>query len=160
MAAGQNEVVLRPSRWKLAVQSAAALVFVAAGVVTIAKGAGLAGVLATLFFALCAAVFLAQLAPGASYLLITPEGFSFCTLFRKSAFMRWDDVGEFRAVRLPPFGRKIVMFDTGGSSMRGLRALNRALAGASAGLPDTYGMKARELAETMNTWRARATRSS
>lgn len=51
------------------------------------------------FFGLCAAVFLLQLHPKCSYLILRPEGFTFCALFRKHA-VRWQDTEAFTPVRI------------------------------------------------------------
>jgi hypothetical protein len=43
---------------------------------------------------------------------------------------------------------------------RVLRKLSSAMSGYEAGLPETYGLSAEELAATMNDWRERARRST
>lgn len=107
------------------------------------------------FFALCAVVFALQLVPGASYLRITDEGFVFCSLFRKSPLVPWREVSEFRVASVPPSSHKLVVYDLNNALRPAIRSVNRALVGASDGLPDTYGLKPQELADLLNSWRLR-----
>jgi hypothetical protein len=44
----------------------------------------------------------------------------------------------------------MVVFDWSAKPERGVRSLNRAVAGASDGLPDNYGMKHQALADLLN----------
>jgi hypothetical protein len=50
----------------------------------------------------------------------------------------------------------MIVFDWDARAGRRIAKINRALVGAGSALPDTYGMKAEELAELMNEWRSRA----
>jgi hypothetical protein len=82
-------------------------------------------------------------------LLLTPEGFIMGLVARRP--VRWSDVGDFRAETNTYRGLSIgksVMFD-----FRGRRTGWRAMFGGR--LPDTYGMKAEDLARLMNEWRSR-----
>ncbi len=115
------------------------------------------GWLCTIFFGFGVVVFVVQLFPGASYLRITKEGFQFCALFRKSPLFLWRDVSTFRVARLPPAGSRMVVFDWSAKPERGVRSFNRAVAGATDGLPDNFGMKHQALADLLNEWRSRAT---
>jgi hypothetical protein len=54
------------------------------------------------------------------------------------------------------FPNKMVVFDVLGKPDAGLTAINRQLVGAQAGLPDTYGRSAKDLAALLNQWQARA----
>lgn len=83
----------------------------------------------------------------------------FCSLFRKSPVIRWEDVSSFRVASVPPSGQ-MVLFDWYTASNRAVRRVNRGLTGATDGLPDSYGLSPQELADLLNTWRARATRST
>ncbi|MFN8005874.1 MAG: hypothetical protein U0V70_02355 [Terriglobia bacterium] len=105
------------------------------------------------FFGLCFLVFMALMHPKASYLELTPEGFTICSLFRAQSF-RWADVAKFE-VGLT-MGKKMVMFNFVESYSRSpkLRSLSSGLTGFEAGLPDSYGLKYEELAELMNQFRA------
>jgi hypothetical protein len=105
-----------------------------------------------IFFGLCASVGLIGLLPNSSYLTLTERGFLFASLFRKH-FVPWSNVQSFVPVKIrlnsmvgwnysPAFGK----------SQR-LRALNTAIAGVEAALPDTYGMPAEQLAKLMNQLR-------
>jgi len=118
--------------------------FTVTGIFMIREGERLDGLLVTVFFGLCLAAGLAQLWPGASYLKLTPKGFICRGLFRPWRLIPWESVNRFRAGDIG--SGKTVVYDL--------------LAGPRHGLPDTYGLKADELAELMNDWRDRALASS
>ncbi len=149
-------MVLYPSRAKAILLLLVSLAFVVSMIVSHGIERGIAGSFVVLFFGLCAIVFIIQLIPGASHLKLSEDGFSVRALFRKSKSYSWSNVSDFRAVTASP-GRKIVVFDSLGNSTT-LRKMNRAVVGATDGLPDTYGMKAEELADLMNSCRSRALR--
>lgn len=149
-------MVMRPSRTKAIFLLLVCAAFAVGGAFMVAGGQGAGGWLVLLVFGLGAAVPVVQLLPGASYLEIRSEGFIISTMFRKSPMIPWRDVSAFTVAKLPPHGRKMVMFDSRGDSAKALGRVTRAMLGASGGLPDTYGMKAEALAEFMNSQRARA----
>ena len=148
-----SEVVLRPSKRKLIVLLFVALAFVTIGVIALREGDLGVELSCTIFFGLCAVVLAIQLRQGAAYLRLTPEGFIVCSVFRESPIVPWHRVRDFRVESLPPHGHKMVVYDSDIPSTHGLRELNRALVGASGGLPDTYGRKHAELASLMNARR-------
>ncbi|MEI9974065.1 MAG: hypothetical protein WDO73_19650 [Ignavibacteriota bacterium] len=53
----------------------------------------------------------------------------------------------------------MVVFDWIARPQRGVRRLNRVLAGATDGLPDSYGMKPQALADLLNSRRSSAIRA-
>lgn len=89
------------------------------------------------FFAVCAVLFAAQIAPGASYLETTTKGFIVCRFFRKQPLIPWSDVSNFRVVSVPLRGKRIVYDCT--DPKRGGHAL-----------PDTYGEDPESLVEFLN----------
>jgi|SRR5579862_2002015 len=123
------------------------------------RDAGPLAWLYTLFFGLCTAIFIAQIVPGASYLQVRRDGFMYCSLFRKFPVIPWQDVSVFRVASVPPSGFSLVVFDWQTSSHPVVRRVNQHLIGATAGLPDSYGLSPQELADLPNTWRSRATGS-
>jgi hypothetical protein len=140
----------RTSRKRWATIGVVAVAFVAAGVVMMLDG-NFWGWVTVAFFGLCLVVAGWQLvSPGR--LILTPEGFTVVTLGRT---MRYElaKCGVFTVWRNPFGGTRMVVFDYEGSDGRLGRA-NRRLAGASASLPDTYGMKAEQLARILNDARA------
>jgi hypothetical protein len=140
----------RASRKRWATIGLVAVAFVAAGVVMMLDG-NFWGWVTVTFFGLCLVVAGWQLvSPGT--LILTPEGFTVIALGRT---MRYElaKCGAFSVWRNPRGGTRIVVFDYEGSEGRLDRA-NRRLAGASASLPDTYGMKAEQLASMLNHARA------
>lgn len=71
----------------------------------------------------------------------------------------WADVAGFSAMRpisIYPVQKVVVInFAKGYTRMVGLHKLGRSIGGYEGGLPDTYGLKADDLAVLMNEWRAR-----
>jgi hypothetical protein len=101
------------------------------------------------FFGLCALVAALNLHPRGSYLELGREGFVFASMFRR-VFVPWGHVREFvpyKVQHTKMVGWNYVPSFTGS---RGGRKLSVALAGVEAALPDTYGMKAEELASLLN----------
>jgi hypothetical protein len=96
--------------------------------------------------------------PGAAFLKLDQQGFTVCHWFKKTSY-RWCDIADFRVISrrymgIIPF-RRFVGFRYTESS--GKRHLALRIAGAIArfdqALPDTYGMKAKELALLLDRWR-------
>ena len=131
-------MVLRPSRTKAILLLLVCAAFAVGGGFMIADGQGAKGWFVALLFGLGAAVFVIQLIPGSSYLEIVPDGFIICALFRRSRLFPWREVSQFTVAKLPPHGKKMVMFNSLGDAGKTLGKLNRAMLGASGGLPDTY----------------------
>jgi hypothetical protein len=102
-----------------------------------------------IFFGLCGLVGLVSLLPNSSYLTLTERGFEFASLYRKT-FVHWADVDSFRMYNVQV--RKMVgwNYSPGYSRAKRLRRVNTSIAGVEAGLPDTYGMSAQDLADLMN----------
>jgi len=143
---------LHPSRTRIVVLLLGSLAFVAIGVWLIPTRPVTAYVNIGLF-GLCAAVFLLQLHPRCSYLILRADGFTFCALFRKHA-IRWQDTKGFVPVRVGI--NKLVgwSYSNAFQAHARARALNQALAGVDAALPDSYGMRPEELANFLNHLRS------
>jgi hypothetical protein len=149
----QTTIVLRPSRGRWFAVFAGCVVFAAIGVMMIRDGAA-AGWYVAGGFGLGAIVAGVVLLPGSAYLKVRHDGFVFGTLFRRWT-LPWTAVGPFSVAIV---GREeIVVFDIiDPAQMPQLPGLSQAPAGANAGLPDTYGMTAGELAGVLNAARDRA----
>jgi hypothetical protein len=112
------------------------------------------GISCAAFGFLCVPIAIVQLLPGSSYLHIDSEGFTFAAMFRKTT-VPWSVVQKFFVITASQSGMKVhtmVGFNFVPSykdSPLG-RKLAMALAGGEAGLPDTYGKKAEDLAAFMN----------
>jgi hypothetical protein len=106
------------------------------------------------FFALGIPIFLIQMHPRASYLTVSNEGIEFSSLFRKTR-IPWSDLVSFGTYTLRP-GGTFVGFDFSPRSQVSpkMRAASKAMAGFEGGLPDTYGMKADELALLLASYHA------
>lgn len=88
-----------------------------------------------------------QLHPRSSYLRVQSDGFIIRSLFR-DGFIGWHDVEGFGTTE----DRKHVIFDYSESYERhqALRIISSGIAGGEGMLPDTYGLKAEELARLLN----------
>jgi hypothetical protein len=129
-------------------------VFDAIGIEMVAEGApwGWPGLI---FFGLCTIIAAVMLLPGAASLELDRDGFQTTSLFRRRQ-TRWQDVSEFEPVSIPPAMQKMVAYDDVKVAGRAVARFNIALASRNAGLPDTYGLSAAELAHVMTQWRERA----
>jgi hypothetical protein len=140
-----------PSRVKTIFLFLGSLMFVAGGVfiVVAVKGQLLPGLGSICFFGMCLAVSIAQFNPKAAYLLVEPDGFTFCAMFRPQKVF-WRDVDHFEVTRIVL--NKMVVWNYPAENtphMKG-RAISKSIAGYEAGLPDTYGFKAEELCALLN----------
>ena len=153
--AGQSEIVLRPSALKTILYLAICLGFTAIGILGIRTDGPVIGWLCLVFFGSGTVIFILQLLPGASYLRLSPDGFTYRSLFRTWPTIPWRDVSEFRTAYVSR-GVSLVVYDSNATSKPTLRKINRALVGATDGISSaTYGLKPEELAEVMNAWRSR-----
>lgn len=145
-----DALVLRASRLKWTVVLAASLVFVSAGLLILleAPNGRVAGIAVILFFGLGAVVAVLQMATGR--LELSPAGFTISGLGRKST-TRWSEVSSAAAVRPAGAGMKMVQITLSDSGH--LHAA--ADVGGRRLLPDTYGMRAEDLAALMNEWHDR-----
>lgn len=156
-AAHRPALILRPGKRRTIKYLLGCLLFVIIGVSQLfRREAVVLGWLCVIFFGLGVAVFAVQFIPSASYLRLEGDGFRFCSLFRESPFILWQEVSRFRAAGVPPSGYRLVVFDWDRKSNAGVRRINRYLVDATDGLPDSYGLRPEELADLLNTWRSRA----
>lgn len=146
--------MLPASRRKWLLVLVTCLVFVAGGIGMV-RDADSRGWLGIVFFGLGAIVATAALLPGASSLTLDREGFEFTSLYRRSR-RRWQDATRFDVMQVPRARTKLVVFDDATLTGSWGAAASIALSGRNAGLPDTYGFAADELARLMTRWRERA----
>jgi hypothetical protein len=141
-------VTLRSSRRKTLLMLAGSLVFVAGGIWLLhdQPSTGYSGIA---FFGLCAVVFCVQLLPNSSYLRLTAEGFTTCTLFRCHT-VPWRHVRTFGVGRIGL--KKVVGWDPA-ADLSGIVRATKAISGYASALPDTYGLRAEELAALLNRLR-------
>ncbi|TWT22582.1 hypothetical protein FQY83_06095 [Luteimonas marina] len=138
---------LRPSPVKWLAMVAISVAFVWIGLVLRAQEPLVAWA-CIVFFGLCGAIGLLNLLPGASRLLLDDDGFEIVSLFRRSR-MRWSDIARFGTYRV---GANVMVgfdFVDGYRGSDRLRRVNHSLSGFQGALPDTYGLKAGELAARM-----------
>jgi len=154
MLSVDRPILLRPKPTKWLVIALGSLAFVLIGVWMV-RSRDMLGWLGIVFFGLCLSVSLICMLPNASYLRLTPDGFTMCSLFRAHT-TRWEDVTGFGVARV--FTNKMVMFNYVEAYQRSpkLRSLNTGLTGFEAAIPDTYGLKHEELADLLNRYKASA----
>lgn len=145
-------LTFKTSKLKLFLLMAVCLLFVVAGIWGGQEKNDMRLYLSAGFFSLGLVVSCVQLHPRASYLSLKKESFIYCSLYRAHE-VRWDDVQDFRVQTISH--NKMVVWDfvPGYSKQIRGRRLSTAMAGCEAGLPDTYGFKAEELAAVMNQMR-------
>jgi len=149
--------VLKASRFKWAVLLFAGAVFTMVGVLIFfaAPGGRVGGIVAFVFFGLCAAVAAIQLV-FRSTLTLTTGGFMFTGLGRRVT-RRWKDIDSFVVVRTSALSGLVgIRLSVSPEQTSNVRRAAKAIAGYDGGaLPDTYGMTAVELTALMNDWRNR-----
>jgi hypothetical protein len=96
-----------------------------------------------------------QLLPGSAFLRIDSTGITFASLYRKT-FWPWSAIDRFCEVTMKQTGVKgheMVGFDFAPAYDRSNigRKVGRVVAGCEGALPDTYGMKAAELAALLTS---------
>lgn len=146
-------VRLYPSRKKWLLILLISALFTAVGFWMVAERAQ-NGWYALLFFAACLFVSVIMLMPGASGLVLDRDDFRMTSLFR-SHRVRWQDATGFEPISVPFSNQRLVGFDHAAAGWT-IAALNTAIAGHNAALPDTYGFSVDELAQLMLRWQERA----
>lgn len=150
---GEEPLVLSTPRRKILPMFAGATVFVAVGLLMVVSDNPL-GWFVIAFFGACLVVFGWQMVTP-SQLRVTPTSVQLRHLWRRK---EWDLVscGEFGVWGNSMAGQPIVVFDHHIESGSRLGRANRALAGGSASLPETFGMDASKLANLLNEARRSA----
>lgn len=139
---------LRPSPVRGAILLCGCLVFVAIGVLMV-RGGDSSGYFIGGFFALGLPILALRFYPRATYLRLTTDDFTFCSLFRAHT-VRWDVVAAFGVTAVGRHRMVAWNFVPGYPRTGRARALSQAISGYEAALPDTYGYKAAKLADLMN----------
>jgi hypothetical protein len=141
-------VTLRSSRKKTLLMLGGSLAFVAAGFwLTLEQP--LTGYLCVVFSGLCAVVFCVNSLPNSSYLRLTPEGFTMCSMFQCRS-IEWRHVSKFGVSHIGT--RKMVGWDPAHPISKVGKA-TKLLSGYVSALPDTYGLTAENLADLLNRLR-------
>jgi hypothetical protein len=110
------------------------------------------GIACMVFFGLCAAVAAINLLPGAAYLELSREHFTYCSLFRKRT-VPFEQVREFLPFRVEHREKVGWNYVSTYRDQAALRRIGAVIAGVEGALPDTYGMSAQELAALLNSLR-------
>jgi hypothetical protein len=106
--------------------------------------------LGLVFFGMCTVLSVRMVRGGV--LRLDPDGFAFSGFLRRQ--YRWSEVDDFSILRSKG---NLVLFRTTQPNRNLWTRLNSVFAGGcDAWLPDTYGLRARELAQLMETWQSLA----
>jgi hypothetical protein len=151
--------VLHPSRGKKIRLMLVSAAFVAVGLAML-KTNFLMAMLTIVFFGLGVVVSLVMLVPGCSQLELRADGFVVLHFWRRSSYA-WTDIRQFDVLTLRQHGMQTyemvaIDFTEGFPRHRIGRLLSSTLTGADGGLPDTYGLRASELAELMSQYQLAA----
>jgi hypothetical protein len=92
--------------------------------------------------------------PSASYLELTPEGFTICRVFRKETF-RWQEVERFGVMIAGHWPKVLFRYANTLTDEIPRRRLTWPVSAFEAALPSTFGLSTDELAILMNEWHAR-----
>src|SRR6056297_733235 len=130
-----------------------AMVFVALGVWMIVAENTIFGWIATGFFAAVALVAGLQLVGAGSRLVLERDRFELTNFGRRTP-ERWDEVANFAVYRVS--GQEFVGYDRARDVETHQGAMNRAISGRSASLPDSFGLEPEALAALMNAYREAA----
>ena len=105
-------------------------------------------------FGMGCVIFTLNMLPGASYLRLEEDGFTYSALYRKHN-VKWAVTRDFGVMSIR-YTRMVGWTFVATHKMSAtMRTPNQAIAGFDAALPDTYGMKAMTLAVIMATLRDR-----
>jgi hypothetical protein len=150
-----NQRLLKPCRWKFAIPAIFSLIFMAAGIRMVSDGTA-AGWPVAIGFGVAAASLAIMGHPRSGFLRLDPDRLTVCSLFRVSSY-RWDDIEAFDVVRFGLYRLvAFTLFEQGGGHGDHTPRPAAAISGYDGALPDTYGMRAEELALLLNEWRLRA----
>ena len=148
-----DQLVLRPSKLRWAALLAGSVAFCAGGVLMVSSGEA-TGWLVLVFFGLCGVVSMTMLFSKNNYLVLAPAGFTIHSVFRQTT-ISWSNVESFGTYRLRGSSTVMFLYSPDFPRSRALRGLNRAVTGYDGGLPDTYGLRADQLAALINDCKQR-----
>ena len=156
MSAKENSstITLHPSRGKHVALLLVCVALFAGGVWMIQSGRGL-GWFPAVVFALGIPVFGLNLLPGAASLTLSPEGFSFTSLYRKHPLTPWDHVTRFGIAKVSLNSMLGWDYAPGHTPAGNAPSFAKKQTGYEAALPDTYGMRIQHLVNLMEEWRIR-----
>jgi hypothetical protein len=151
---------LNTNKKKMLLLLVVSLIFVVMGIALMMSKSNLTSVSygIVFFFGLCALVAIIQLLPSASYLLLTKDGFTMCSIFRATTY-RWCDIEKFFVITVVINEMVGLDFAKGFREAQAMRAISKGISGADGALPDTYGMRVEDLTTLMNRVLAQSRRN-
>ena len=151
-----DEILLKSSNVKMFFLILLAIGFVVIGVYMIRDGR-LMGWLVALFFGAAVPILTIQITQGSGYLKIDKSGIHIGTIRSKDTTYYWEDLSEFGVVSIN--GNKMVSLSYADSYKKEKlgRSVASGLAGVEGALPDTYGLKAEELAILLTDYKQNKT---
>lgn len=151
-------LVLRPSRRSWAGMLALSIVLTVVCGLAFLDEPHVALAVGVLLFGAGIAIAVVQLLPGRASLRIAPEGLQVRGLMRGGSWS-WNELEHFRAYDADQYGAtRMVGFDMRGLTPEGqsaFKTIARGMSGVDGALPDTYGMRADDLATLLEEARER-----
>jgi len=147
MTNATNVEVLRPRIWSALPLLGISLTFVVIGLCA-AQSNPWMGLLCAGFFGLGIPLALIQLLPGSTYLRIDDEGLTTCTMYRETK-IPWAAIEDFGVVIISHNKMVGLNYVESYDRSRGMRQMAAAISGCEGALPNTYGMRADQLAEKL-----------
>ncbi|WFB36529.1 hypothetical protein P3T73_01985 [Kiritimatiellota bacterium B12222] len=143
---------LTPTKWKSVLMLFLSTLLTTGGVFMFLGGEKI-GLLIAGFFGLCSLIFVVQLFPNASYLVLDDHGFSFTSMFKTSS-VSWQEIDSMGVIRFRQnmlVVKKMVgwSYHPTESPPQVGQKMSEAISGFQAALPETYGMKAEALLDLM-----------
>jgi len=149
---GLLPITLRPDGKGMFFLIVVSLIFVAVSW-WVARLGNTVGYVGVAFFGLGLVVFAIKLLPNSSYLRLTKEGFTVCSLFHCHT-VPWPDTSEFGIADLG--AKKMVAWNSSlfAEKLPSLFKASQLISGYGCALPETYGLGAEKLCALLNSTRA------
>ncbi|MDY0931822.1 PH domain-containing protein [Chryseobacterium sp. CFBP8996] len=139
-------LILKPSKIKNIILILISIGFISLGISLLEKNT-LIAVLNIVFFGICLIIFIINMIPNSSYLIIDEKGIEMKNLFR-TTFIPWQAVSGFKTKFI--FVNKLVTFTIDEKLLESSK-----MKGKTGAFPDTYGMSAKNLANLLNEYKAK-----
>lgn len=146
-----EEQILYPKKIKAILWLLVALTFTIGGFFMIADEKT-SGWFVAIFFSLIAVITFINILPNAAYLKLDQDGFEFSSLYKKDSY-NWKDVQYFSAKKTLFRTMIVFNFSENYQKYKTMRKISAGIGGVEGALPDTYGLKAKDLAYLMNEYK-------
>lgn len=143
-------IKLKPKLWKSALLSLLAGAIASLGVVGILEENLINDWFIALFFGFGSLIFIVNVLPGASYLMLSKEGLEIHMLFFKKSFTRWEHVDRFYVGHIGLSKMVMIRYKDNYETNKKSRSFSKALTTHEGSIPWVHGMKAEKLSEMLN----------